>query len=93
MPPFACFGMGIVQMSLTRREDFDKEIQFPHIFLFFCKERSAHHIQKEVEAGHWKAPRASQYDPCISHLFFAYDLLLFADNTCSQIRVIKKMHG
>lgn len=40
--------------------------------------------------GHWKALRASRCGPSILHLFFADDLLLFADSSCSQLRVIKR---
>lgn len=60
----------------------------PYLFVL-CMERLAHRIQKQVEDGHWKALKASQYGLTISYLFFADDLLLLADSSCSQIRVIK----
>ncbi|XP_062013929.1 uncharacterized protein LOC133730329 [Rosa rugosa] len=43
-----------------------------------------------VEFGSWKPVRASQSGPLVSHLFFVDDLMLFAEASSYQARVLKK---
>lgn len=61
----------------------------PYIFVL-CLERLGHKIQNEVSLGRWKPLKASRNGPSVSHLFFADDLLLFADATVSQMEVVKR---
>lgn len=50
----------------------------PYLFVL-CIERLFHLINYEVEQGLWKPIQLSRSGPKISHLSFAYDLLLFAE--------------
>ncbi|CAL1383611.1 unnamed protein product [Linum trigynum] len=50
----------------------------PYLFTL-CMERLSHCIQKEVMKGNWKPCRLSPGGPALSHLFFADDLVLFAE--------------
>lgn len=59
----------------------------PYVFVL-CLERLAHRIQNEVNDGRWRPLRALRHGPGISHLFFVNDLLLFEDNSSTQMRVI-----
>lgn len=61
----------------------------PYIFVL-CMEKLSHLIQYAVNSKHWKPVRASQSGPFISHLFFADDLMLFAEATHHQAHVLKK---
>ncbi|KAK9911967.1 hypothetical protein M0R45_035844 [Rubus argutus] len=60
----------------------------PNIFIL-CMEKLSHLIQSVAENGDWKGVRASQSGPKISHLFFADDLMLFADATLDQACTLK----
>lgn len=51
-------------------------------------ERLSHIIADEVDAQYWNPMRASSYDPQISHLLFADDLLLFAKASIEQAHCI-----
>lgn len=59
----------------------------PYIFVL-CLERISHRLQKEVYRGQWKPLKASRNGPGISHLFFADDLLFFAESSSVQMKVI-----
>ncbi|KAL6184070.1 hypothetical protein ACLB2K_045474 [Fragaria x ananassa] len=43
-----------------------------------------------VDSGHWRAVRASKSGPKVSHLFFADDLLLFAEASSEQANLLKR---
>ncbi|CAL1401630.1 unnamed protein product [Linum trigynum] len=61
----------------------------PYIFTL-CMERLGHLIQKEVEGGRWKPIQASPGGPALSHIFFADDLVLFAEASEEQGELIMK---
>ncbi|KAM5551745.1 hypothetical protein ABKV19_026542, partial [Rosa sericea] len=61
----------------------------PYLFVL-CMEKLSHLINSTVEVGQWKPVRASGSGPFISHLFFADDLILFADASCEQARILKR---
>ncbi|CAL1355245.1 unnamed protein product [Linum trigynum] len=50
----------------------------PYLFTL-CKEILSHVIQEAVVKGAWKTIKASPGGPSLSHLFFADDLILFAE--------------
>ncbi|KAK9944849.1 hypothetical protein M0R45_010396 [Rubus argutus] len=52
-------------------------------------EKLSHLIQTAADIGEWKAVRASQSGPKISHLFFADDLMLFAEASQEQADTLK----
>ncbi|KAL6141307.1 hypothetical protein ACLB2K_059597 [Fragaria x ananassa] len=53
-------------------------------------EKLSHLIQFNVDLGCWRAVSASQSGPKVSHLFFADDLVLFAEASPSQAIVMKR---
>ncbi|KAL6140994.1 hypothetical protein ACLB2K_059286 [Fragaria x ananassa] len=53
-------------------------------------EKLSHLIYSAVDYGYWKPVRASQFGPKISHLFFANDLMLFAEASVHQASVLKQ---
>ncbi|PRQ37815.1 putative RNA-directed DNA polymerase [Rosa chinensis] len=61
----------------------------PYLFVL-CMEKLSHLIKSAVEDGLWKPVRASGSSPLISHLFFADDLILFAEASCDQARILKR---
>ncbi|KAF8413392.1 hypothetical protein HHK36_001373 [Tetracentron sinense] len=59
------------------------------LYLFvLCIERLSHMIQKRVENREWKPVKAARSAPYISHLFFANDLILFAEASIRQMEII-----
>ena len=50
----------------------------PYI-LVLCMERLSHLINSLIEKGKWKPVKLNKTGPQLSHLFFADDLLLFAE--------------
>ncbi|KAH9680279.1 putative ribonuclease H protein [Citrus sinensis] len=59
----------------------------PYIFVL-CIERLSHKIHRAVNTGTWRPIRLSQRGTPITHVFFADDLLLFAEASCTQAAVI-----
>lgn len=64
----------------------------PYIFIL-CLEQFGHWIQNRVEEGRWKALKASRSGPKLSHIFFADDILLFAEASDDQASCIKEGLG
>ena len=62
----------------------------PYLFVL-CMERLCHQIEFSVANKDWKPIRLSRGGPSLSHVCFADDLILFAEASVSQIRVIRKV--
>ncbi|KAL4304484.1 hypothetical protein GQ457_10G003160 [Hibiscus cannabinus] len=62
----------------------------PYLFVL-CMERLAQAIVVEVDRGKWKPFRVFKDSPTISHLFFADDMLLFAEASLEQAEVTKSV--
>lgn len=60
----------------------------PYIFVL-CMERLENMIHYKVNIGGWKPLKLGRNRPCISHLFFFNNLILFAKASKEQIRTIK----
>ena len=60
----------------------------PYLFVM-CLERLCHQIDRAVGAKRWKPIRLSCGGPMLSHICFADDLILFAEASVAQIRVIR----
>ncbi|CAL8105061.1 unnamed protein product [Prunus armeniaca] len=60
----------------------------PYLFVL-CIEKLSHIIFEDVRMGKWRPVKSSQASPAVSHLFFADDLVLFAEATFNQARVLK----
>lgn len=60
----------------------------PYLFLL-CMEKLALLIQEKVDANQWQPIKIGTNGPAISHLFFAYDCLLFTRDKASQVRLVK----
>ena len=56
----------------------------PYLFELYL-ERLGHIIHNYVDNGKWKPIRQSRHGPNLSHLFFADDLILFAEASVEQI--------
>ncbi|CAA7024805.1 unnamed protein product [Microthlaspi erraticum] len=56
-----------------------------------CLERLCHLIDVSTARGEWKPIRLSRGGPQLSHIFFADDLILFAEASVAQIRVIRRV--
>ncbi|XP_061998871.1 uncharacterized protein LOC133716160 [Rosa rugosa] len=61
----------------------------PYIFVL-CMEKLSHLIHSATEVGQWKPIQSSQSRPLVSHLFFADDIILFAEAFTTQAKVLKK---
>ncbi len=59
----------------------------PYIFVL-CISRLSHLIYEAVGLGHWKPIQIGRNGPPLSHLMFADDILLFAEASLDQLRVI-----
>lgn len=62
----------------------------PYLFVM-CLERLCHLIETAVDAKEWKPISLSRGGPKLSHICFADDLILFAEASVNQIRVIRKV--
>ncbi|KAG7534372.1 Endonuclease/exonuclease/phosphatase superfamily [Arabidopsis thaliana x Arabidopsis arenosa] len=62
----------------------------PYLFVL-CLERLCHQIEKAVGLKEWKPISLSRGGPKLSHICFADDLILFAEASVSQIRVIRRV--
>ncbi|KAG7567714.1 Ribonuclease H domain [Arabidopsis thaliana x Arabidopsis arenosa] len=62
----------------------------PYLFVL-CLERLCHLIEASVGRGDWKPIAISQRGPKLSHVCFADDLILFAEASVSQVRVIRRV--
>ncbi|CAL1380692.1 unnamed protein product [Linum trigynum] len=60
----------------------------PYLFVL-CMEHLSHRIDAVLYSGQWKHIRLTKNGPPLTHLFFADDLLLFAEAETRQIRIIK----
>ncbi|CAL1360326.1 unnamed protein product [Linum trigynum] len=61
----------------------------PYLFVL-CMERLSHRIDLAVRDGLWKPVKLSANGPPLTHLFFADDLLLFAEAESHQITAIRQ---
>ena len=52
-------------------------------------EKLAHLIQSNISSGNWRLIRLNKGGPPLSHLFFADDLIIFAEARLDQVQVIK----
>lgn len=60
-------------------------------YLFvLCMEKLSHWIEEKVASGDWKSIQTSKARPRISQLFFADDLMLFAEAMEEQVSLIKQ---
>lgn len=62
----------------------------PYLFVL-CIERLCHLIDCSMAKGEWKPIRLSRGGPQLSHICFADDLILFAEASVAQIRVIRRV--
>ncbi|CAE6176705.1 unnamed protein product [Arabidopsis arenosa] len=62
----------------------------PYLFVL-CMERLCHLIENAVADKRWKPISLSQRGPKLSHMCFADDLILFAEASVAQIRVIRRV--
>lgn len=62
----------------------------PYLFVL-CMERLCHQIELAVAEKEWKPIKLSRGGPSLSHVCFADDLILFAEASVSQIRVIRRV--
>nr|ABW81175.1 non-LTR retrotransposon transposase [Arabidopsis cebennensis] len=62
----------------------------PYLFVL-CLERLCHQIDLAVGTKEWKPISMSRGGPLLSHICFADDLILFAEASVAQIRVVRKV--
>ena len=68
----------------------DKETHSPYLFVL-CMERLGDMITQAVQDGNWQPLHLTKDGPKISHLFFAYDVMLFAKAKPSQAHFIANL--
>ncbi|XP_074301475.1 uncharacterized protein LOC141632870 [Silene latifolia] len=61
----------------------------PYIFTM-CMEKLSQLIEQAVQAGEWTGFKCSRGGPNLTHLFFAYDIILFGEASIQQAKVINK---
>ena len=59
----------------------------PYIFIL-CIEQLSHGITQAMRDGNWKPIRLAKHGTPLTHLFFADDLLLFAEASLDQANTI-----
>ena len=62
----------------------------PYLFVL-CIERLCHQIELAVARKEWKPIDLSQRGPKLSHVCFADDLILFAEASVAQVRVVRRV--
>ena len=62
----------------------------PYLFVL-CMERLGHLISMAVEEGSWRPIKVARKGPTISHMFFADDLILFAELSLQQAGVLQRL--
>lgn len=62
----------------------------PYLFVL-CMERLCHQIERSIGLKEWKPINLSRGGPKLLHICFADDLILFAEASVAQIRVIRKV--
>lgn len=62
----------------------------PYLFVL-CLERLCHLIEISIASKEWKPISLSQGGSKLSHICFADDLILFAEASVAQVRVIRKV--
>lgn len=60
----------------------------PYLFVL-CMEHLCHLIEEAVEERKWKPIKITRRGPKLTHICFSIDLILFAEASVSQIRVIR----
>lgn len=80
-------GEALGEFSISRGIRQEDPIS-PYLFVF-CIERLSRLINVAAEQGIWKPICLARGGPKLSHLMFAYDLVLFSDATLEQAQVIK----
>ena len=59
-----------------------------HCIFVLCMDKLTHIISEVVDNKRWKPIRVGTNGPCVSHLMFAYDLILFSEVEVNQIEVM-----
>lgn len=62
----------------------------PYLFVV-CMERLCYLIERAIDTKQWKPISLSRGGPKLSHICFADDLILFAEASVQQIRVIRRV--
>ncbi|CAA7016118.1 unnamed protein product [Microthlaspi erraticum] len=62
----------------------------PYLFVL-CMERLCELIEHSVESKMWKPISLSRGGPKLSHICFADDLILFAEASVAQVRVVRRV--
>lgn len=62
----------------------------PYLFVM-CLERLCHLIEMSMDCKEWKPISFSRGGPKLSHICFADDLILFAEASVAQVKVIRKV--
>lgn len=63
---------------------------WPYLFML-CLERLCQLIERSIGLGEWKPISLSRGGPKLSHICFADDLILFAQASVAQIRIIRRV--